>query len=196
MGIEKGIYRRLLLDATDGYTYTSIAHLHRRLLCFPLCRGRSSRWQFSSDKLTEELNANQVKWADEYDGYGEHYYEYNHGHHEPEKGYPAPAYHEPAKGYSEPAPVYESGPAPPKYWNHTPKNNQTATATSMTTVVWTARLADVAVAGALAIATTDDVCWTRVFKRQHFLYLFNRLLCIIFSLTIGLCVTACRINRW
>ena len=122
MGIEKGIYRRLLLYATDGYTYTCITHLHRRLLCFPLCRGRSSRWQFSSDKLTEELNANQVKWADEYDGYGEHYYEYNHGHHEPEKGYPAPAYHEPAKGYSEPAPVYERGPAPPKYWNHTPKN--------------------------------------------------------------------------
>lgn len=52
----------------------------------------------------------QVKWADSYDGYGEHYWEYNHGHHEPET-YKAPAYAAPA--YSEPAPTYDA--PPPKY---------------------------------------------------------------------------------
>lgn len=57
----------------------------------------------------------QVKWADSYDGYGEHYWEYNHGdNYAPSyaaPAYPAPAYSAPA--YSEPAAAYE--PAPAKY---------------------------------------------------------------------------------
>jgi hypothetical protein len=53
----------------------------------------------------------QVKWADSYDGYGEHYWEYNHGDNYAPAAYPAPAYAAPA--YSEPAAAYE--PAPAKY---------------------------------------------------------------------------------
>ena len=44
----------------------------------------------------------QVKWADSYDGYGEHYWEYNHG------DYSAPA------AYSAPSPSYVA-PASPGY---------------------------------------------------------------------------------
>ena len=53
----------------------------------------------------------QVKWADTYGGYGEHYWEYNHG----DAGYKAPAYEAPAAyaapAYSENIPTFEQAPS-------------------------------------------------------------------------------------
>lgn len=42
-----------------------------------------------------------MKWADSYDGYGEHYWEYNHG----DAGYAAPAYSAPSYPAAASAPV-------------------------------------------------------------------------------------------
>jgi len=92
----------------DGYfQYANVPSEHEYE--FGYNRGNPHHYTSRYEQAKDWRFRTKVKWADEYDGYGEHYYEYNHGHHD------APAYHEPAKGYSEPAPVYESAPPSSKY---------------------------------------------------------------------------------
>merc|ERR1711911_466214 len=92
----------------DGYfQYANVPGEHEYE--FGYNRGNPHHYTSRYEQAKDWRFRTKVKWADEYDGYGEHYYEYNHGHHD------APAYHEPAKGYSEPAPVYESAPPSSKY---------------------------------------------------------------------------------
>ncbi|XP_057365471.1 uncharacterized protein LOC132087699 [Daphnia carinata] len=63
-------------------------------------RGNAAHHTSRYEQSKDHRFRTKVKWADTYDGYGEHYWEYNHG-----DSY-APA-------YSEPAPAYEA--APVKY---------------------------------------------------------------------------------
>ena len=93
----------------DGYfQYANVPGDHEYE--FGYNRGNPSHYTSRYEQSKDWRFRTKVKWADSYDGYGEHYWEYNHGHHEP--SYSAPAtggYAAPA--YSEPAPTYDAPPA-------------------------------------------------------------------------------------
>jgi len=77
-------------------------------------RGNPHHYISRFEQAKDHRFRTRVKWADTYDGYGEHYWEYNHApkypeHHDTYKA-PEPSYHAPEPSYHAPEPSY----GPPK----------------------------------------------------------------------------------
>merc|ERR1711911_162116 len=73
----------------DGYfQYANVPGEHEYE--FGYNRGNPHHYTSRYEQAKDRRFRTKVKWADSYDGYGEHYWEYNHGHHH-EPAYVAPS---------------------------------------------------------------------------------------------------------